>query len=456
MDFDLVVIGAGAAGSGVAWLAADRGARVALAEQWKVGGTCLNAGCDPTKTMVRSAEVLHLARTAARFGLSIPTAEPDWPGVRRRVAGIIETISGGDGDQNVRDAGMTLFKSHARFRSPHELEIDGQVIRTDKVVVAAGATTVVPDAAGLREAGYITNIEAVDLPKLPESLVIVGGGVVAMEFAQIFARFGSRVTVMASSDRILPREEPELTGILHRVLTDEGIRIETGVRVNRVETGPDGKHVTGDRKGEAVTCTAEEILLGTGRAPAVAGLNLEAAGVKYDRKGIQVDDELRTTAPNIWAVGDVIANGYPFTHVAGYQVKIAEHNALSGEAPRTVDYGAVPWVTFTDPELARVGLTEAEAREAGHDVEVGTMEIADFARAVATDERQGIVKLVAERGTGKLLGGHILTPGGGEMLGELTLAVRLGLPVSAIADTIHPYPTFSDTVAYAAREISDD
>ena len=456
MEFDLVVIGAGAAGSGVAFTAVGRGARVAMAEEWKVGGTCLNAGCDPTKTMVRSAEVLHLARTAARFGLRIPTAEPDWPGVRGRVNGVIETIRGGDGDQNVRDAGIHLFKSHARFRSAHEIEVDGQVIRADKVVVAAGARPIVPDVPGLREAGYITNVEAVDLPELPESMVIVGGGVVAIEFAQIFARFGSRVTVMASSDRILPHEDPELTDILHGVLEDEGIRIETGVRVSRVETGPDGKRLSGDRNGETVTCTAERILLGTGRVPAVAELNLEAAGVAYDKKGIQVDDELRTTAPNIWGVGDVIAGGYPFTHVAGYQVSIAEHNALSGEAPRKVEYGAIPWVTFTDPELARVGMTEAEARQAGHEVEVGTMAIADFARAVATDQRAGLVKLVAERGSGKLLGGHILAPAGGEMLGELTLVVRLGLPVSAIADTIHPYPTFSDTVGYAAREIGAD
>lgn len=456
MDFDLMVIGAGAAGSSVAALAVDRGARVAMAEQWKVGGTCLNAGCDPTKTMVRSAEVLQLARTASRFGLRVPIAEPDWAAVRGRIAGVIETISGGDADQNVRDSGVTLFKSHARFRSAHEIEVDGEVIRADKVVIAAGATTVAPDAPGLRDAGYITNIEAVDLPELPASLVIIGGGVVAIEFAQIFARFGSRVTVMASADRILPREEPELTEILRQVLEDEGVRVETGVRVNRVETGADGKRVSGTRDREIVTCTAEEILVATGRAPAVAGLDLAAAGVAYDRKGIQVDDELRTTAPNIWAVGDVIANGYPFTHIASYQVKIAEHNAMSGEAPRRVTYGAVPWVTFSDPELARVGMTEAEAREAGHDVAIGMMDIADFARAIATDQRHGLIKLVAERGTGKLLGGHLLAPGGGELLGEVTLAVRLGLPVSAIAETIHPYPTFSETVAYAARELSDE
>ncbi|MDQ3693352.1 MAG: FAD-dependent oxidoreductase [Chloroflexota bacterium] len=461
MDFDLVVIGAGAAGSSVAAMAAGRGATVAMAEELKVGGTCLNFGCDPTKTLVRSAEVLHLARTATRFGLEItpsgyPAATADWPAVRRRIAGIIDTIRGGDGDQNVRDSGVALFKSHARFRSPNEIEVDGDVLRASKVVIAAGAATTVPAIAGLREAGYITNVEAVDLPTRPASMVIVGGGVVAIEFAQIFARFGTHVTVMASQDRILPHEEPELTDVLRRVLEDEGIRIETGARVNRVEPGADGKLVTGERNGEPVTCRGEQILLATGRAPAVAGLNLEAAGVAYDRKGVQVDDELRTTAPHIWAVGDVVAGGYPFTHVASYQAKIVDHNAMSGEAPRRVVYDAVPWVTFTDPELARVGMTEAEARQAGHEVETGTMAIADFARAIATDQRDGLIKLVAERGSGKLLGGHILAPHGGEMLGELTLAVRLGLPVSAIAETIHPYPTFSDVVAYAAREIGKD
>lgn len=453
MSVDLVVIGGGASGSSVAFEAAGRGASVVMAEKWKVGGTCLNAGCDPTKTLVRSAEVLHLARTAGRFGLNIPTAEPDWPGVRNRVAGIIRTIQGDDGDQNVRDAGITLFKSHARFRSPHEIEIEGQVIRTEKVVIAAGATTVVPEIAGLKEAGYITNIEAVNLPHLPTSMVIIGGGTVAIEFAQIFARFGSRVTVMGSADHILPHEDPELTDLLREILESEGIRIETGVRVNRVETGPDGKTVTGDRDGEAVTCTADEILLATGRAPAVSGLNLEAAGVEYSRKGVTVDDEMRTTAPHIWAVGDVVAGGYPFTHVASRQASVVTHNVMGEEPPRRIDYSAVPWVTFTDPELARVGMTEAEATGAGHDVAVGTIDIEDFARAIATDQRRGLVKLVADRVSGKLLGGHILSPNAGEMLGEVTLAVRLGLPAGVIGNTIHPYPTFSDTVAYASREI---
>ncbi len=460
-SYDLVVIGAGAAGSTAAGEAVGRGARVAMVERWKVGGTCLNVGCDPTKTLVRSAEVLHLARTAGRFGLVVEDASADWAAVNRRVAGVIDTIRGGDGDQNVRDSGVHLLKGDARFVSPHEIAValnDGgsETLRAERVIVAAGAEAAVPPIRGLAEVGYLTNVDAVALPERPRSLAIVGGGVIGVEFAQIFARFGVEVTILASHDRLLSREEPELSEALRGVLEREGVRVETGVRVTGVERRQGVACLTGERgdEREVVDCGAEAILLAAGRRPALAGLGLDAAGIAHDEAGIAVDAELRTSAPDVWAVGDVVAHGHPFTHVADAQARVAEHNALSGLPPRRFDPRAIPWAIFTDPELGRVGLTEAEARAAGHEPKCATVRVGDLARAITSDETAGLVKLVSDRVTGRLLGGHVLAARGGELLGEVALAVRLRLPASAIAETIHAYPTFSEAVFWAAYELA--
>ena len=454
-NYDLVVIGAGGAGSTAAGEAIGRGANVAMVERWRVGGTCLNVGCDPTKTMVRSAQVLHLARHAERFGIKATDIRADWPAVMHRVERVIDTIRGGDGDQNIRDSGIVLRKATATFRSLHEIDVDGEIIRGDKIIVATGAEWVSPPISSLAEVGYITNAEAVALPVLPRSLAIVGGGVVAVEFAQIFARFGVEVTILGSAAQILPREDATLSDALRAVLEREGITVETGVRITRAEMKDGLKCLIGERGGETVEfCRVEEILVAAGRAPAVQGLNLEAAGVAYDAKtGIIVDDELRTSVPHIWAIGDVVSR-YAFTHVADYQARIAEHNAMSGRPPQRVDYRVVPWVTFTDPELARVGLTEKEAREAGHDVKCAVVPLKDLARAVTSGEIDGMVKLVADRITGQILGGHILAAHAGEMLAEVALAMRARLPVAAIADTIHAYPTLSEGVFWAAYEIA--
>jgi len=452
--YDLLVIGAGGAGSTAAGEAIGRGARVAMVERWKVGGTCLNVGCDPTKTLVRSAEVAHLARHSARFGITVPEVTPDWAAVNARVERVIDTIRGGDGDKNVRDSGVALYKGNARFVSPHAVEVNGEILRAEKIIVATGASTVVPPIAGLMETGFITNVEAVALPKLPRSLAIIGGGVVAVEFAQIFARFGVEVSILGSNPQLLPGEEEELSAALRAVLEREGIRVETGGRGSKIERRPDGKRLTGERDGVAVEVVADEILLAAGRRPAVNGLGLDLARVAFDEKGIAVDAAMRTSQPHIWAIGDVVAHGYPFTHVADYQARIAEHNALGGAPERHADYAAVPWAVFTDPELARVGLTERQARDAGFDVKCATVHVRDLARAIAAGETDGLVKLVSDRASGRLLGGHILAARGGELLGEVALAVRLGLPAAALAETMHAYPTLSEAVFWAAFELA--
>jgi pyruvate/2-oxoglutarate dehydrogenase complex dihydrolipoamide dehydrogenase (E3) component len=452
--YDLIVVGAGAAGSTAAAEARGRGARVAMVEQWKVGGTCLNAGCDPTKALVRAARALHETRAAGRFGIAVEHAQTDWPRVIDRVERVIDTIRGGDGDRNIREAGIDLRKGHARLLSPTEVAVAGDLLRGEAVILATGVRAFIPAIPGLREVGFITNVEAVTLPVLPQSLAIIGGGTIAMEFAQIFARFGVEVTVLGRNPRLLPLEEPELVDILCELLVQEGVRVETGVTLEGVSAVGDRKRIAAHRDGTRIEVEIDEILVAAGRTPQVEDLGLEAAGVVYDATGIIADATLRTSAPGVWVAGDCVAGSPRFTSLADHQGRVAAHNALGGMPVRDAIETVVPTAVFTDPELGRVGLTEAAARQAGHDVRAETVPMRDLARAVITGETAGGVKLVADAATGRILGGSVLAAGGGELLGEIALAVRLGLTCHAIADTLHAYPTFSEGVFWTAWELA--
>jgi pyruvate/2-oxoglutarate dehydrogenase complex dihydrolipoamide dehydrogenase (E3) component len=454
--YDLIVVGAGAAGSTAAAEARGRGARVAMVEQWKVGGTCLNAGCDPTKALVRAARALHETQTASRFGIAVQDARVDWPRVIDRVERVIDTIRGGDGDRNIREAGIDLRKGHARLLSPTEVSVEGDVLRGEAVILATGVRAFIPAIPGLRDVGFITNVEAVALPALPRSLAIIGGGTIAMEFAQIFARFGVEVTVLGRNPRLLPLEEPELVDILRELLVQEGVRIETGVTLECVSATGDRKRIVArrDLEGARFEVEADEILVAAGRTPLVEDLGLETAGVVYDTTGIVADGALRTSAPGIWAAGDCVSGTPRFTSLADHQGRVAAHNALGGLPVRDAVETVVPTAVFTDPELGRVGLTEAAARQAGYAVRAETVPMRDLARAVITGETAGGVKLIADAATGRLLGGSVLAAGGGELLGEIALAVRLGLTCHAIADTLHAYPTFSEGVYWTAWELA--
>jgi len=452
--YDLIVVGAGAAGSTAAAEARGQGARVAMVEQWKVGGTCLNAGCDPTKALVRAAHALHETQTASRFGIAIQDTQVDWSQVIDRVERVIDTIRGGDGDRNIRESGIDLRKGHARLLSPTEVAVEGDVLRGEAVILATGVRAFIPAIPGLREVGFITNVEAVTLPVLPRSLAIIGGGTIAMEFAQIFARFGVEVTVLGRNPRLLPLEEPELVDILRELLVQEGVRIETGVTLECISATGGRKRIAADRDGARFEVETDEILVAAGRTPQVDDLGLETAGVVYDATGIATDAALRTSAPGIWAAGDCVAGTPRFTSLADHQGRVAAHNALGGMPVRDAVETVVPTAVFTDPELGRVGLTEAAARQAGHAVRAETVPMRDLARAVITGETAGGVKLIADAATGRLLGGSVLAAGGGELLGEIALAVRLGLTCQAIADTLHAYPTFSEGVFWTAWELA--
>lgn len=450
-SYDLIVLGAGAAGSIVADEAVARGARVVMIEPWKVGGTCLNAGCDPTKTLVKTAQVLHDMRHADRFGLAPVSPEVSWPRVMARVNEVIETIRGGDGDRNIRDKGIDLIKAPARFLDADRVEAGGRVLAAERILIATGATTTVPPIAGLREAGYIDNVTALDLEELPPSLAIIGGGVIAAEFAQIFARFGVEVTVIGSRDELLPKEEPELSRAIADVLREEGVRLELGKKADAVTLVDGRKRLTG----EGVDITVDEILLAAGRKPNIEALELDRAGVAHSERGVSVNAYLQTSVPQIWAVGDVTGI-YPFTHVADYQARIVAHNLFTDGPYRKADYRVIPWATFTSPELARVGLTEAEARAAGYSVATAITPMRDLSRAIVANTREGLVKLVVDRESRQVLGGHVLADHGGELIAEIALAMRQNLPVDAIADTVHTYPTLSESVFWTAYDLVKD
>lgn len=445
--FDLAVIGGGTAGLVTSAGAASLGAKVALIERDRLGGECLYTGCVPSKALIRSAKVLHLMRRASDFGLNPSEVSFDFAKVMDRVRRVQEQVGKHDSPERFTKLGVTLFFDQASFLSPTALKVGEQRIEAKKVVIATGSRTAIPPIEGLEETGFLDHVSAFSLSHLPRSVVILGAGPIGIEFAQLFTRFGVQVTVLEVVGQILPREDQEIAQALEAILRAEGIDIYTCTKAFRVEKGGAEKLVHGECAGAPMTFRAEELFLATGRRPNVEGLNLEAAGVRYDNKGIVVDDTLRTTARNIWACGDVTGK-LLFTHVAEYQARLVVRNALFPFKSKA-DYRVVPWCTFTDPEVARVGLTEAKARERFGNVKVYRYSFGDLDRALCDGEAVGLTKLVCTA-KGKIVGGHILGPQAGDLLQEVVLAMRKRLPVGSLSRTIHPYPTLVEAVRRTA------
>ena len=451
--YDLIVIGSGSAGSTAATTAASMGKRIAMIERDKLGGTCLNYGCDPTKTLLHTAHTLYHARHASALGLRIPKAEADWAAVQAHVRQVQKTIRGGTPKQaraGITAQGIDLFMGEAMFTSPHEIRVNGEALRGERFVIATGTTAFVPDIEGLAEAGYITNVEAVSLPELPKRLVVIGGGPIGLEFAQMFSRFGVQVVVIEREMQPLPREDRELAMALCGQLTAEGIRLEFGAEMRCGEIGEHGRciHIHG-HGGKEEDLVADQLLVAVGRRPALDALNLAAAGVKTTAKGIPTDATLRTNVPHIWAAGDITSR-YQFTHVASDQGGVVAHNVFAQE-PQAFDDRVIPWVTFTDPELARVGASEADLQEAKIEYRVGRMQFSKLDRAIATHRTVGSVKLLADT-DGKLLGGHILGANAGDLIAPVVYAMRFGLTVKMLAEAMLPYPTMAEAVRWAAAQ----
>ena len=451
--YDLIVIGAGGAGSTAATTAASTGKRIALIERDKLGGTCLNYGCDPTKTLLHTAHLLYHARHASALGLRIPQADADWAGVQAHVRQVQETIRGGTPEQGragIVAQGIDLFMGEATFTSPHTIGVNGETLRGERFVIATGTVPFIPDIEGLTETGYITNVEAVSLPELPKRLVVIGCGPIGLEFAQMFSRFGVQVVVLEHGQQPLPREDHELAMALCSQLTAEGIRLEFGSEMRCGEITEGGKHIhihgQGGKHEDLVT---DQLLVAVGRRPALGALNLEAAGVHYTKDGIATHATLRTNVPHIWAAGD-ITSPYQFTHVASDQGKLVAHNVFA-EEPLAFDSHVIPWVTFTDPELARVGLSEADLKEAKIEYRVGRVHFNKLDRAIANHQTSGSVKLLADA-DGKILGGHILGANAGDLIAPVVYAMRFGLTANMLAEAMLPYPTMAEAVRWAAAQ----
>ncbi len=426
----------GSGGTVAAEFAAQLGIRVAAIERERVGGDCLWTGCVPSKALLAAARSAQSMRDAGDFGIA--PAQPEiararvWARIRALQDHIADTS---DSPERFRDLGVDLRSGAARLRGAHEVEVGGEILSTRYVLLCTGSRPAVPDLPGLAEGGYLTSETVWELPAPPESIVVIGGGPIALELSQALARLGVRTTTLARADEVLPRDEPDLAARLAGILRAEGVDLRTGTEAERVSV-KDGRKVV--HSGEE-SFAAVEVFVAAGREPVLDGLELAAAGVRTGPKGVEVDSRLRTSVRSIYACGDV-AGRYLFTHSAGFEAARAVRNMFFPWRDRG-DY-AVPWCTFTDPELAHAGLTEAEARERwGEDVEVHTHELEDSDRALADVATAGAIRVITRKG--KVVGGHVLAPGGGEVIHELALACSRGLKLADLGDSIHVYPTIS-------------
>jgi pyruvate/2-oxoglutarate dehydrogenase complex dihydrolipoamide dehydrogenase (E3) component len=446
--YDLVVIGGGTAGLVSAAGGVSLGAKVALVERDKLGGDCLYHGCVPTKTLVKSARVAHMIDHSEEYGIKNSGYEVDFPAVMDRMREVIKTAGVHDSPERFRDLGVDVFEEEASFVSNNEVAVDGQNLEARSVIVATGTHATTPPIDGIEKVGYLTNIEALRLDKLPESMIVIGSGPIGCEFAQIFARFGSKVTLVSSTAVPLPKEDPELGEILKQVLVADGVDFKGGCRAReaRVENG-EKVLVAESALGVKIEVRAEEILMAAGRAPTHDSLGLNNAGIELTKTGVTVDDNLRTTADNIYAAGDITGK-FLFTHVAEYQGRTALRNALFPVKTKA-DHRVVPWTTFTDPEVARVGLTEQQAREQYDRVKVFRQPFSGVDRAITDGETTGFVKIVTDK-RGKILGGHIIGPDAGNLIHEIVLAMQKNIPIGTLSTTIHVYPTLAQANQRAA------
>lgn len=447
--YNLVVVGAGTAGLVTAAGAAGLGAKVALVERELMGGDCLNVGCVPSKALIRSARSVAEVRKANQFGVKAPSAvHADFPAIMRRMRRLRSGISPNDSAARFRSLGVDVYLGQGKFTSKDTLDVHGQKLRFARAVIATGARALRPAIDGLEEVGYLTNETVFSLTQLPRRLAVIGAGPIGCELAQAFARFGSEVVLIANHDQILPKEDPDAAKIVQRALVLDGIKIIYNCRPLRARAEL-GEKIISLEGGDCAEVRVDEILVGAGRAPNVVGLGLESAGVNYDdRHGVTVDDHLRTSNSRVYAAGD-ICSPLKFTHAADAMARIVLQNALFfGRAK--VSALTVPWCTYTDPEIAHVGLYEHEAEERKIKVETFTQSLDEVDRAILDGESEGFVRILVRKGSDKIVGATIVAAHAGEMISELTLAMVGNLGLGTLAKTIHPYPTQAEAIKKCA------
>jgi mercuric reductase len=455
-EFGLMILGGGSAAFAAAIKAAELGAKVAIVEKGTIGGTCVNIGCVPSKTLIKAAELCYHSAYPKFEGLTACPPPSDWRRVVEQKDDLVATLRQG---KYVRVAeqypNIKILKGEGRLTGGRNVAVNERIYSPGKILIATGSLPWAPPIPGLKEAGFLDSTDALSLPELPDSMIIVGGGAIGLEFAQLFARFGVRVMVLEGRAHLAAAEEPEIGRAITRYLADEKVTVCTNVTIQKVERadGPHQVHVRLDGKDEV--CSARQLMIATGRRPNTAGLGLEAAGVKTGPKGeILVNEHLRTANPDVYAAGDCLGDPM-YVYVAAYAGGLAAENALSG-AGRVYDLLALPRVTFTDPQIASVGLTEQQARQARYSVNTAVLDLKDVPRALASRDTRGLIKLVAEEGSGRLLGAHVLAAEAGEAIQEATLAIRFGLTIKDIVETFHPYLTMVEGVKLAALTFHKD
>ncbi|MDF1625820.1 MAG: mercury(II) reductase [Parvibaculaceae bacterium] len=455
-DFDLAVIGAGSAGFSAAITAADEGARVALIGYGTIGGTCVNVGCVPSKALIRAAETLHVAHAADRFdGIEASAKVTDWSAVQKQKQDLVDDLRAAKySDLLPAYNSITYMEGEAAFSDQGVLSVGGSSVDAEKIIIATGARPALPSINGIDDVPYLTSTSALELEELPKSLLVIGAGYIGAEIAQVFARAGVSVTII-SRRGLLPEAEPEIGEALTQYFGDEGINVISGISYDKIEAKGDAIVLTVLDQGRTREITAEKVLIATGRTPNIENLCLSNAGIDIaPNNGIKVDAQMRSTRDGVYAVGDVTGRDQ-FVYMAAYGAKIAAKNALNGNS-LSYDNSAMPAVVFTDPQIASVGLTEGQAREQGIEVRTSILKLDNVPRALAARDTRGLIKLVADGKTKKLLGAHILAPEGSDSIQTAVLAIKTGMTYEELGATIFPYLTTVEGLKLAAQTFEMD
>jgi len=450
--FDIGIIGGGPAGYVAAIRAAQLGARTALVEARELGGTCLNRGCIPSKALLRCVEILEQAGSARRMGIKFADPEIDLDGVRRHASRAIKTLVAGV--ESLMDGNdITVFRGHGRLLEPTRVQVTGDEQTAEfeaaKIVLCTGSVPFIPPIPGIDSGGVIDSDQAVALDQVPESLAVIGAGAVGCELAQVYAGFGSKVTLIEMLERVVPTEDPEASELLESTVSKQGIRVLAGARATELADDGDHKRLIVDCAGETEVVEADLILMATSRRAYIEDLGAEELGIALDRGCIVVNDRLQSSIENIYAAGDV-RRGVGLAHLASHEGIVAVENALDAGGGEAIDYAAVPGVIYTHPEIASVGIQEHEIEDCDFECQVGKFPFSALGRAAAYGARQGFVKLISEVSSERIVGGTVVGFSASELIAEITLAVRMGLTLGDIAETIHSHPTMSEAVGEAA------
>ncbi len=447
--FDLIVIGSGSAGSNVMNRATGKGLKVAMVEKGNLGGSCINVGCIPSKALIQSARAFKQVKSAGRFGVITEAPGIDWPAAVRRKDRIVNKMRAGGYNSLTDNKNVTLFESEASFASPQEVLVSGEKLSSERIVIAAGARPSIPSLSGLDDVDYLTSTTIMELQELPKSLIIIGGGLIALEFSQLFARLGVDVTIVQRNRQLAPQLDQDIADEISSVLDNEKVRIITGAGVSKVGREGDLIFVEAQKDSKMIRYSAEKLLIATGRAPNSDLLNLEQAGIKTDQRGfIIVDDNFKTSADGVWAIGDIIG-GLMFTHKAWHDGYLLANHLIDGKAISPADR-LIPFAVFTEPEIAGVGLNEAQAREAGYNYKLKRYPFGTHGRNIVDDKLEGFIKFIYESGDEKLLGAQLIGPEAGELIHELIAAIYFGAKLSDLQNMIHIHPTLAEAINSAA------